>query len=314
MMTGTLASLQPHVWFAELPIWLLILIAVIALAIVIKGADWLVEGAAGIAKKLGMPEVVVGATIVSLGTTSPEMAVSVLAAFSGNAGLALGNGSGVDHRRHGADLWAGVLVGFRRAPGGSVRVESPRPGAGRLGVAARGAGLWHLHDSRRGGALTKPMGLLLVGLLFAYLSISVRLAHQHPVGEPRIVAEPDGQVHSSAVLSTEHMVKAAGHSLLFLFGMGLIGLTLMILAGDGLVQSVTILATQVGVPQAVIATTIIALGTSLPELVTGMTAIRKGHAELLVGNVIGTDILNVLFVIGLAAVAADLPMIDTGGV
>ncbi|MEO0587243.1 MAG: hypothetical protein AAF078_06340, partial [Planctomycetota bacterium] len=90
----TLASLLPSSWFAGLSTWLLVLIGVVTMAMVIKGADWLVEGAAGIAGRLGMPQVVVGATIVSLGTTSPETAVSVLAAFSGNPGLAVGNGVG----------------------------------------------------------------------------------------------------------------------------------------------------------------------------------------------------------------------------
>ena len=92
--------------------------------------------------------------------------------------------------------------------------------------------------------------------------------------------------------------------------MGLGGLLLVILAGDGLVQSVTICATRWGVPDVVIASTIVALGTSLPELVTGITAIRKGHPELLVGNVIGADILNVFFVVGLSALAAPLPIVD----
>ncbi|MGB0766898.1 MAG: sodium:calcium antiporter, partial [Phycisphaeraceae bacterium] len=92
----------------------------------------------------------------------------------------------------------------------------------------------------------------------------------------------------------------------FLFGLGFVGLLMVIVAGDGLVGSVSELAVQWGVPDAIIASTIVALGTSLPELVTGIQSIRKGHAALLVGNVIGADILNVLFVIGAAAIAAPL--------
>ena len=99
---------------------------------------------------------------------------------------------------------------------------------------------------------------------------------------------------------------AEDHSVLWLLGMGVIGLAVVIFGGDLLVGSVSELARQYEVPDIVIAGTIVAFGTSLPELVVGMQSLRKGHAELLVGNVIGADILNVLFVIGAAGVAAPL--------
>ncbi len=302
---ASLASLLPSHLFAGQPMWALIVIAIIGMAFVIKGADWLVEGAAGIAKKLGMPEVVVGATIVSLGTTSPEMAVSVLAAFAGDAGLALGNGVGSIIADTGLIFGAGCLLATLPAD----RFVLSRQGWVQFGsallLAAICYGLWAFQGDA--ATITRPVGVLLTLLLIAYLIISVKWARQHPSGEPHLIV--DDHVPGTGVVS-DHAQHAEDHRLAFLFGLGLLGLAIVIGAGDALVQSVGIVAERAGIPDAVIASTIVALGTSLPELVTGLTAIRKGHPELLVGNVIGADILNVLFVIGFSALAADLPIID----
>ncbi len=302
-----LASLLPHEWFADLGTLWLVLIAAAGMFAVIKGADWLVEGAAGIAKVLGMPEVVIGATIVSLGTTSPEMAVSVLAAFGGDAGLALGNGVGSIIADTGLIFGVGCLMATLPAD----KFVLSRQGWVQFGSAALLAaicyGLWWQQGDA--ATITRPFGVLLVVLLVAYLVVSVKWAKQHPVGEPRIVVEA-GETHAAGLLDTDPTHPPKQHGLAFLAGLGLLGLAIVVGAGDALVQSVSEVAERFEVPDAVIASTIVALGTSLPELVTGLTAIRKGHPELLVGNVIGADILNVLFVIGLSAVAADLPIID----
>jgi len=299
--------LLPGTWFEPLPTLVLLLIVVAGMAAVIKGADWLVEGAAGIAKRLGMPEVVIGATIVSLGTTSPEMAVSVLAAFGGNAGLALGNGVGSIIADTGLILGVGLLL--TRLP--ADRFVLSRQGWVQVGSAVLLAGLCYAVFAVQGHAvgpdgkalarLDRWVGILLVALLIGYLFISVRWARQHPAGEPHLI---DEQGH----VTTDH--PAHRRSLLGLLTVGLVGLAIVVFAGDALVQSVTQVALRWGVPDVVIASTIVALGTSLPELVVGLTAIRKGHPELLVGNVIGADILNVLFVIGFAALAAPLPILE----
>ncbi len=305
-----LLALLPHDWFTSPHTAVLLLIAVVGMGVVIKGADWLVEGAVGIAKRLGMPEVVIGATIVSLGTTSPEMAVSVLAAWDGNAGLALGNGVGSIIADTGLILGLGMVL--TRLP--ADRFVLSRQGWVQLGSAVMLAaicyGLYAIHgqslnaDGQPAARLGTAVGVLFVLLLVGYMAISVRWARQHPSGGLNVMVEPTGEVH------TDH--KAAEHkSTLGLIVMGLAGLVLVLVAGDGLVQSVTVVAERLSVPDVVIASTLVALGTSLPELVVGMTAIRKGHPEMLVGNVIGADILNVLFVIGFAALAAPLPVIDT---
>lgn len=306
LMMTTFASLMPADWFAGSNQFVLMLIAAVAMLLVIFGADWLVEGAAGVAAKLGMPKVIIGATIVSLGTTAPEAAVSVLAAFSGNPGLALGNGVGSII----ADT--GLIFGL-----GCVLVALPadkfvlkRQGWVQFGSALMLAGLcWILFAiDGRAAVIARPFGFLFLAMLVGYMMISVRWAKQHAHGEPHLIEtqSEDGKIEVEYDEHGDADKKTMG----VLIGLGLLGLVMVIVAGDGLVGSVSELATQWGVPQVVIAGTIVALGTSLPELVVGVQSIRKGHPELLVGNVIGADILNVLFVIGAAAVAAPLAIAE----
>jgi cation:H+ antiporter len=301
----TLAIL-PESWFHCQAQWLLLLLAVAAMAGVIKGADWLVDGAAGIASRLGMPKVIIGATIVSLGTTSPEAAVSVLAAWQGNAGLALGNGVGSIIADTGLIFGIGCLL--TRLP--ADRFVLNRQGWVQFGSAVLLAGLCYGLYAMHGDAaqLGRPIGALLVTLLVVYMIVSVRWSKQHAHGEPHLV----GPLHDDMLHVPNGDKPEELKPMPVLIGTGLLGLAIVVFSGDVLVKSVSEVAVYWGVPQTVIAATLVAFGTSLPELVVGITAIRKGHPELLVGNVIGADILNVLFVIGAAALAAPLPITEPG--
>ncbi|MEZ6193023.1 MAG: sodium:calcium antiporter [Phycisphaerales bacterium] len=304
-----LLALLPETWFVGQPQWLLLLIGVVGMIGVVKGADWLVEGAAGIAAKLGMPKVVIGATIVSLGTTSPEAAVSVLAAWQGDAGLALGNGVGSIIADTGLIFGLGCLM--TRLPADKFVLN--RQGWVQFGSAVMLAGMCFGLYALQGDAarLGRPIGALLVALLALYMFMSVRWSRQQTFGEPHLV----GQSHDN-MLDVPDEAAGDGHTdkpMGKLIVMGLVGLVIVIVSGDALVASVSEVAeAHWGIPQTVIAATLVAFGTSLPELVVGLTAIRKGHAELLVGNVIGADILNVLFVIGAAALAKPLPITEPG--
>ncbi len=305
-------GLLPRVWFADQPQWLLLLISVVAIYVVIKGADWLVEGAAGVAYRLGMPKVVVGATIVSLGTTSPEAAVSVLAAWSGDAGLALGNGVGSIIADTGLIFGLGAMM--TRLP--ADRFVLTRQGWVQFGSAVLLAVFCYGYYLRDGDAavLGRHIGLLLVTLLVVYLAVSVRWARAHPFGEPFVGVEALKAVDEAAPPGAAVPAPVeAQRSIPSLVAWGVAGLALVVFAGDALVGSVSVLAeTHWGVPKTVIAATLVAFGTSLPELIVGITAIAKKHAELLVGNVIGADILNVLFVIGAAALAKPLEVVEDG--
>ncbi len=302
----TLAIL-PKEWFLGQEQWLLLLIAAVAMVGVIKGADWLVDGAAGIASRLGMPKVIIGATIVSLGTTSPEAAVSVLAAWKGDAGLALGNGVGSIIADTGLIFGIGCLLCALPAD----RFVLSRQGWVQFGSACLLAVLCYSLFAMQGDAaqIGRPIGALLITLLVIYMAVSVKWSKQHPHGEPRLI-DKIGDDATDHVPVTD--IPESNKPLPILIVIGLIGLAIVIVSGDALVSSVREVAVYWGVPQAVIAATLVAFGTSLPELVVGITAIRKGHAELLVGNVIGADILNVLFVIGAAALAKPLPITEPG--
>ena len=308
-----LANLLPDVvgnWIESSPSVILLLVVGFCMFVVIKGADWLVEGAAGIAKRLGLPEVIIGATIVSLGTTTPEAAVSVLAAWQGKAGLALGNGVGSIIADTGLIFGVGCLL---------TALPADRFVLNRQGWVQFGSGLlltvlcivaWLTMGDD--ATLGRSVGVLLTGLLVGYMAISIRWSKQHPHGEPRIVGEEMEEVKAEGfrVEEVEEESKHANKGVLALLGMGFVGLVMVILSGEGLVGAATELAVRAGVPQVVIASTLVAFGTSLPELIVGITAIRKNHAELLVGNIIGADILNVLFVIGVSALASPLDIVS----
>jgi cation:H+ antiporter len=299
--------LIPQVWFDGLHWSVLLSVTVASMAALIKGADRLVEGASGLAYRLGIPKVIVGATIVSLGTTSPEAAVSVMAAWAGDPGLALGNAVGSVI----ADtaLIFGVCCLFVALP--ADRYVLARQGWVQFGAGVALAVLCYgtFLVQKDQAALGRGIGLLLLGMLVCYLCVSVKWAREHPHGEP-FQAPTDLEIRASGLHETA-VVPGHPHGVVGLVGGLVVGLAIVILASRVLICSVAEVAAQAGIPSVVIAATLVALGTSLPELVVGITAIKRDHAELLVGNVIGADVLNVFFVIGASAAAAPLPIVDT---
>lgn len=286
----------PHAWVVGLSQFLLLLICAASVAVLIKGADWLVNGASGLAYRFGISKVIVGATVVSLGTTSPECGVSVMAAWSGEPGLALGNAIGSIIADTGLIFGLGCLLATLPAD----RFVLSRQGWVQFGAGALlaalcyGSYLWMGEQA----VLGRAVGIFLLVLLAGYLYISVQWSRRHPEGEP--FRHKDDDVENQA-----------GASVATLIGLCVLGLVLVLLASRMLILAVTELAeVHWHVPKVVIAATLVALGTSLPELVIGITSIMKGHREILVGNVIGADILNVLFVVGAAATAAPLPLLE----
>ncbi len=291
--------LIPDEWFIGLSQWTLLVITAISVAILAKGADWLVDGASGLAYRLGVPKVIVGATIVSLGTTSPEAAVSVMAAWGGEPGLALGNAIGSIIVDTGLIFGIGCLIvvlpadRFVLARQGWVQF-----GSGAL-LAAICYGAWWLQDDD--ATIGRGIGIGMLALLVVYMVVSVRWSREHPKGEPFQIHEED------------EAAQRGKQPVFGLIAIGIVGLMLVLLASRGMIASVTELAeAHWHVPKVVIAATLVAFGTSLPELVIGVASILKGHKEILVGNIIGADILNVLFVIGASATAVPLPIVEHG--
>ena len=288
-----LAALIPESFFENVgPDWWLWILAAGAIAVLVVGADRLVASAVKLATALGMSTIIIGATVVSLGTTSPEAFVSVTAAFQDKPGLALGNGVGSiicdTALVFGLCSCIGVLPKdrfiLRRhgwlqfAAGASLTVL--------LFVLAGCGGSWH------NVYVPRAAGFVCLALLAGYLCISAMWAKQHHID----------MVKSHARVDPAHRLRAVLVSVAVL----VVGLAMVMAGANVLVGSVGQLCKRYGAPPNVLAVTLVAFGTSLPELVTAIASIVKGHPELLVGNIIGADILNVLFVIGASSVAAPL--------
>ncbi len=275
-------------WLAELldtlPTLLLFTVIAVSLFTLSKGADILVDEAVSLSLRWGIPKMIIGATIVSIGTTLPEASVSVAAAVTGDPDFALGNAVGsiiCD-----TSLIIGIAALIRPLP--VQRELTDRQawihlGSGLLLVAA--ALPWS--SLGRGissqGIVPQWMGFVFLALLVVYIYRTIVRARQN-----------SNQLAVEAV----HIDTGPLPSLIFRM---VLALALIIVSSRVLIPTVQITAVRMGIPRSIIAATLVAFGTSLPELSTAISASRKGHGELAIGNVIGADILNVLFVVGSAA-------------
>ncbi len=277
-----------HNFMAELPWWMLLVVIAVSIAVLGKGADWVVGEAVVLSERSGIPKVVVGATVVSLGTTTPEAAVSVFAAMQGKPDLALSNAVGSIICDTGLVLGVACLISPLPLHGKIVLRQGFQVITGVLLVVACWPWTDPLSAFTAGGHLSQVWGFVFVVLLVWYLWRSVRWARQDRSAVHLEEFEADASKPVPAVVA----------KLVF-------GLVLIVLAAQVLIPAVEVFATLIGVPRAVISATLVAFGTSVPELVTAVTAARRGHGDLALGNVIGADILNVLFVAGLSAAVTE---------
>src|SRR6056297_412336 len=246
-----------------------------------KGADILVDEAVSLSIHWGIPKMIIGATIVSLGTTLPEATVSVMAAVQGNPDLALGNAIGSIIADTGLIIGIASLLGT--LPVDQFVIDKQGKIQYLSGILLAVISLPFLSPGPD-GKITQMMGFIFLILLALYIYKSIDWAKKGEIpSEDAFVEEPTPVVVQVLKL--------------------ILGITLVILSSKILIPSVEIAAIRIGIPQSIIAATLVAFGTSLPELITAVTAVRKGHGELAIGNVIGADILNVLFVVGGAAAA-----------
>lgn len=265
--------------------WALLGLAIIASLYVLgKAADLLVDEAVDLSERSHIPKTVIGATIVSLGTTTPEVAVSVMAAINGSPDLALGNAAGSVICDTGLILGIAALI----APLRLDRTIVNRQGwiqfaSGFLLVLACLNWSNPMASWTTGGNLPQWMGFVFLGLLAVYLYQSIAWSRADGVEG----GLPHHQEDHDPIWLT--LVKLVG------------AVAVVVLSAQALIPAVKESALRMDIPESIIAATLVAFGTSLPELVTAVTAARKGHGELAVGNIVGADILNVLFVSGAAA-------------
>ena len=253
-----------------------VLLFAVGLVFLIKGGDWFVDGAAGIARRFRLPELLIGATVVSIGTTLPEVMVSTASALSGHGEIAYGNaiGSVICNTA----LIAAVTAAIRP---GKVDPRSLRlPVAFFFTAAAIYAGIAYT-----AGYFSRAAGFIMLGLFAAYMLATVWQMKKSPA--PNL-----------------HEEEAEETSMPLLIVMLIAGAALIAVGADLLVDNGTLIAQALGVPESVIALTFVALGTSLPELVTAITSLAKGHGALSLGNVIGANVFNLVLVSGVSVTLA----------
>ena len=246
----------------------------VGLVFLVKGGDWFVDGATGIARRFRWPELLIGATVVSIGTTLPEVMVSVTSALSGHGEIAYGNaiGSVICNTA----LVAALTIAIRP---GRVKPKTLRLPVRFFFLAA----VLYAVLAYASGSFSRPAGVALLMIFAAYMLATLRQMKQSidDAEEP----EEDAPLGKAV--------------LLLVIGAALIAVGARLLVDNG-----TLIAKALGVPESVIALTLVALGTSLPELVTAITALVKGHSALSLGNIIGANLFNLVLVSGVSVTVA----------
>ena len=251
-----------------------VLLFLVGLLCLIKGGDWFVEGASALARRFHLPELLIGATVVSIGTTLPEVMVSTMSAVSGHGEIAYGNAIGSVICN--AALIAAITIAVRPGPVDPKTLCTPVAfffaAAAIYCVAAYGF-----------GKFTRPMGLVMLALFVAYMAANVARMKRAPA--PAEAAEAEMTMAKTLVLLVA-------------------GAVLIAVGADLLVDNGTRIAQELGVPESVIALTFVALGTSLPELVTAITSLVKGCSDLSLGNIVGANVFNLVLVSGMSVTIA----------
>lgn len=258
-----------------------VILFLVGLALICLGGDRLVDAAVAIARKLGIPQIVVGATIVSIGTTLPEVLVSTTAAFDGSAAIAAGNAFGS------IICNTALIAGLTQTIRPSKKVEFASLGWRSIFFFAVLVTMDVIGFVT--GAFGRPVGIGLILLFVFYAAISIKRASVEGGSE-------EAEESRDGISIPKELLKLVVCAVMLFFGARL------------LVNNGIIIAEAIGVPERVIAVTFIALGTSLPELMTSVMSLVKGYGNVGLGNVIGANILNILLVIGIPSAIAGIPL------
>ena len=256
-----------------------VLLFAVGFLLLIKGGDWFVDGATGLARRFHLPDIIVGATVVSIGTTLPEVMVSATGAMLGQGAMAYGNAIGSIICN--TALIAAISVACNPGPVNVKTMKMPV-------IFFFSSAALYCVAAYLLGEFPRWMGLVMLTIFVIYLVLNVRQGLKHP---DEVEEEDDDS-------------DAKPRTLLMELVLLVVGAALIAVGADLLVEHGTIIAQALGVPETVIALTFVALGTSLPELVTTITSLKKGHASLGIGNVIGANVFNLVLVSGVAVTLA----------
>ncbi len=258
-----------------------VLYFILGLMCLIKGGDWFVDGATGLARRFHLPELLIGATVVSIGTTLPEVMVSTTSAVGGHGEIAYGNaiGSVICNTA----LIAALTVAVR--PGKVDKAALRTPVAFFFAAAAFYAAVAYTT-----GYFSRPIGFALLALFIVYMVVTVAQMKKNPSA----AAEEDEPAKELPLWKELALL--------------VVGAALIAVGARLLVDNGSLIAAAMGVPESVIALTFVALGTSLPELVTAITSLVKGHSALSLGNVIGANLFNLVLVSGASVALSPFPI------
>lgn len=258
------------------------LLLVVGLLLLYQGAEALVKGAAGLARSFGVPALIVGLTVVGYGTSAPEMVVSIVAAARGNSEIAIGNVVGSNIANLGLILGLTAIIAPPSTDGRLIRREVP------LLLLTCALLPWMLRD----GVVSRLEGGTLLLLAVGFTAWLVRDARRS-AGQDEAAREMEASAEGAGA------PPGTSRRQLAFFALG--GLALLVLGGEAFVRGAVGVARRFGVSDRVTGLTIVAIGTSLPELATSLVAARRGHSDLAVGNVVGSNLYNVLLVLGVTA-------------
>ena len=263
---------------------------VVGFVLLVKGADWFVEGSAGIANKFGIPQIVIGLTIVAMGTSMPEAAVSISAALRGSAEITIGNVVGSNIMNILVILGLTVVVCQIAVQKTTIHYEIPMVIGVTILLAVMGL---------QNNIISRAEGVILLACMVVYMLYLLRLAKRG------VVENEEMDAYAKQV--------SFGRLILLV----VVGVAAIIFGSHVAVEAASAIARIFGISERFIGLTIVALGTSLPELVTSVTAAKRGNAGIAIGNIVGSNIFNILFVIGTAALICPVPfetkfIVDTG--
>ncbi len=283
---------------------LAILFLVVGFVMLVKGADWFVDGAAGVAGKLRIPSLVIGLTIVAFGTSAPELATSLISAVKGDVGIAVGNVLGSNICNILLILGLSSIIAVLPVQKDSLKIDLPVLLGSSLLIVLFG----YFDDT-----IQRWEGSIMVALLVAYTvflvvgalkkrdSQELALENHEVVGEEETPKKGFNGWYEKMKAFTWFLVVAM-----------LVGLGIVIGGAMLAVEGAKTIAAELGVPQKVIGLTVVAIGTSLPELITSVMAAKKGETDIAVGNIVGSNIFNVLMVAGLSSLIMPLPFSSEG--
>lgn len=251
--------------------------------LLIKGADWLVEGASSIARRLGLSDLMIGLTVVSFGTSAPELIVNIIASFQGSADIAIGNVVGSNISNTMLILGVTALVAPLAVQRSTVLKEIPFTLLASVTLLTMAND--HIVDGYPISELSRSDGMAFIGFFIIFMYYTFGMKH----------------------ITSHEEFSEAKMTLLKAWTLFLVGLVGLAVGGNFAVEGAKSIALMIGISEALVGLTVVALGTSLPELAASIVAARKGKTDIAVGNIVGSNIFNIFWILGLSAMIKPLP-------